>query len=89
MELIKTDFLVKNWEIQVTVSMIMFTLSSERIFNFMRYTGILYGWGSRYFFISVDTGDRYHQMVIKLIIIHVLLLVSIQTVIYISDINKR
>ena len=32
--------LVEKWEIQVIVSMIMLTRSSERIFNPMRYTGI-------------------------------------------------
>ena len=37
-------FPVKNWEIQVIVSIIMLTLSSERIFlHGMRYTGIFIG----------------------------------------------
>ena len=37
----KTDFLLRrNEKIQVIVSMIMLTRSSERIFNPMRYTGL-------------------------------------------------
>ena len=32
-------FLVEKWEIQVIISMIMLTRSSESIFNPMRYTG--------------------------------------------------
>ena len=38
---VNKKILVKIWEIQVIVFIIMLTRSSKRIFNLLRYTGIL------------------------------------------------